>query len=159
MSAVAQRAKAEAINRYGQAAGRQVDGAGQKLSAMARQKAEAMIGKVALAAVEVIDNGLREISELVERCNNLPMWEVSGFVEAYLWGDLNLGLLCTLGDNANYGFIWSAAHPSRGNARERANILRAPKNSDSCGLDFSGQLPLMLSDNVKNMQGVAAATT
>jgi hypothetical protein len=67
------------------------------------------------SVIEVSDDRLRKISELVERSNNLPVWEISDFAQAYLRGDFNLGLRCSvLGDEANYGFIWSAAHPSRG---------------------------------------------
>lgn len=119
------------------------------------EAASAIAGDGAPSVVEVSDDGLGDVRELVERCNNLPMWEVCGFIQAYLRGDLNLGLLYTLGDQTNYGFIWSAAHEA--GTRNGSECFRgAPPagNLNLSRLDIDGHQSLVLSDDVQQMEGI-----
>lgn len=107
------------------------------------------------SVIEVSNNGLGEVGELVERCNNLSMREVRGFVQAYLRGEFNLGLLYTLGDETNYGFIWSAAHVAwAGNGGEGFRGVSPARDFNQSRMDIDGYQSLMLSDNVEPMEGV-----
>ncbi len=93
------------------------------------------------ALLEQSDDRLRQARELTERCNNLPMWEVTGFIHAYEHAEINFGLRMLFGEEANYGFVISAAHPTT-------------SYSNNMGHDFDCQKTLMLSDNIQKMEGV-----
>jgi hypothetical protein len=108
----------------------------------------------AVFSCEIEDDRFRQISEFVERCNNLPMWEVRGFVHAYEHGELNLGLRLILGEEANYGFIISAAHPSGRNKGESRSRFVRSRNSDDVGHDLDSEKTLMLPNNVQQVKGV-----
>jgi hypothetical protein len=77
-----------------------------------------------LSNIEHSDDRIRKARELGERRSDWPMFEVSGFVDAYLHGQFNLGLRCALGEYTNYGFVISTAHPASGNRRK---VLLSPQ--------------------------------
>src|SRR5262249_55444716 len=105
-----------------------------------------MLANQADSAVEVADDRATQICKFVERCNDLPMWEVGGFIETYLRGDLNLGLLCCgFGDETNYGFIWCAAHVARASNRIEFFHRAMPARDSNLGrLNIDGEQSLVL---------------
>lgn len=109
----------------------------------------------ALREVELSDNSRSQFCELGDRRNDLPVWEVKGFAQAYLHGELDPGLLCALGEKPNYGLIISAlAHPAR---REKCEILgdiSPSRNRHVAGHDFGGQQSHVLADNIEIVEGV-----
>jgi hypothetical protein len=108
----------------------------------------------AFSAVEFTDDRLRETGELVERCNNLPPWEVSGFAETYLRGGLNLRLLRRVfGEQANCGFVWSRADPAGRNGSKGFDCVTPARNDESSRCNSSFQQSYVLSDNVQIVQG------
>jgi len=96
---------------------------------------------VRLRDVEHFNDRVRQVRKLVQRCNNLPAWEVVGFAQAYLRGEINVGLRCTLGEETDFGFIISAAR-------------RPTDSGNDAWSGVHGQQTLMLSHNVEHMKGV-----
>jgi hypothetical protein len=107
-------------------------------------------GAPALGNIEQGDNLLRKASKLTQRCNNLPMFEVAGFVQAYLCGELRLGLFNRLGDEPKGGFVISALHPT---LRDSGEIFESSRNREHMGSNVDIQEPLMLSSNIKIVEG------
>jgi len=106
-----------------------------------------------LRNIEFPNDRVRKCGELVQCYNDLPMVEVSGFIQAYLHGEINLGIRCALGDETNYGFIIAAAHPAGSDWRKR--LAQSPGHETQLGgSDFDSQQALMLADNVEQMEGV-----
>jgi hypothetical protein len=108
----------------------------------------------AFSAIEISDDGPCHLGEIVERCNNLPMWEVRGFVHAYEHGQLNFGLRSTLGNEANYGFIIFAAYRSSRNEGKSLGGFVPSRHLNEVGHDFDSEKTLMLPDNVQQVKGV-----
>ncbi len=106
-----------------------------------------------LRKIELLNDRLRQCCELVQRCNDFPTWEVTGFAEAYLRGELNLGLLCSaFGDEANYGFIYSCADPSSGYGNKGVNRPPPPRHYERSRANLGGQESLMLPHNIEIVQ-------
>jgi hypothetical protein len=102
--------------------------------------------------IEQLDNRIRKARELTERCNNFPMFEVAGFVQAYLHGELELGVRDTLGEEPNYGLVISAAYPTGNEGPEGLHFN--PYDIQLRRKNIDGQKALMLSHNVEQMEGV-----
>lgn len=112
-----------------------------------------MLGEYSDSVIEVPDDRLRKVGEFVERCNNLPMWEVRGFAQAYLHGELDLGLLSLGGESQNCGFIISARNPSGSNRSEHFGDVAPSEHGKRARANFRGQQSLVLSNNVELMEG------
>jgi hypothetical protein len=110
-------------------------------------------GAPALDEIEQVDDRIRKARELTERCNNFPMFEVAGFVQAYLHGELELGMRDTLGEAPNYGFVISAMHPTGDDGREGA-VHFNPYDTQLRRKNIDGEKTLMLSHNVEQMEGI-----
>lgn len=111
------------------------------------------VDQITLWNIEQPDNRIRQARELTQRCNNLSMFEVAGFIQAYLHGEINFGFRCAFGEETNCGFIVSAAQPS---SRQRSESLtqRPAHDAETGEPDFGRQEPLMLPYNVELMEGV-----
>lgn len=114
-------------------------------------KLEASLPK---SSLELSNDRVRQLGELVERFNNLPVCEIAGFAQAYLRGEINLGLLCRVfGEETNYGFVFSA-QPSRRHRGKVVNGTTPTGDGKDARPDFNCQQPLMLSHNVELMERV-----
>jgi hypothetical protein len=104
----------------------------------------------ALWGIEQSDDRIRQARELTERCNHLPTWEISGFAETYLRGELNIGLWCrTLGEQANCGFICSCAHPASGDGNKGIDGTPPTGHHECSRANLGRQKPFMFSHNVE----------
>lgn len=102
--------------------------------------------------VEVPNDRVREARELAERSEDALSEQVRGrFIEAYISGEFKVGLRCTLGQAANYGFTLSAFRRTGGSFETRPLGVADPQGN---GNDDNGEQPLVLADNVEQMEGV-----
>ena len=106
-----------------------------------------------LDEIESFDDAICKARELAERCNNFPMFEVEGFIQAYLHGELKLGVRRTFGEKPNHGFIVSAWPPTGNNRREGAFHFN-PNDAEIYRTNLDREEALMLSHNVEQMEGV-----
>jgi hypothetical protein len=100
-----------------------------------------------------LNDAIRNAREFTERCNNFPVFEVAGFIQAYLHGDLKLGMRNALGEKPEYGFVISAANPT-GNDWREGSLHFDPYDTQLRWEYIDGQKALMLSHNVEQMEGV-----
>ena len=107
----------------------------------------------ALRKVESVNDRVRQARELTERRNDSNPEKVGRFIEAYLGGELKLGLRYTLGEPPEYGFTLSAI---RGSDRKGLKVS-CVRNAESCGKDVNGEQSLMLSVNVEQMESMQAS--
>jgi hypothetical protein len=107
-------------------------------------------GAPELRVVERFDDAVRKAHELTELCNNFPAFEVRGFVEAYLSGELKLGMFHRLGDVTDGGFVISALHPTRSDGLKIAHFGVV---EEVMGANIYFQEPCVFSNDVKVMEG------
>jgi hypothetical protein len=104
-----------------------------------------------LREIERVDDARRKARELTNRCNNLPAFEVFGFAQAYLRGEMKLGMLHRLGNKTDGGFLIAALHPTGGDG---AKFVHLGVGGDAVWSDGNAQEPRVLSDNVKIVEGI-----
>jgi hypothetical protein len=107
-------------------------------------------GAPALSEIELTNDAVCKAREFTDRCNNLPMFEVRGFVKAYLCGELKLGMFHRLGNETDGGFVISALHPTR---LDRGKLAHLGVVSEVLRPNINFQEPDMFSNDVKVMEG------
>jgi hypothetical protein len=129
--------------------------AGQGTGSPAGSEKSEAAGAPELEVVERVDDVRRGTRKLANPRDNLPMSGVAGFVQAYLNGDLNMGMFRRLGDQSDGGFVISARRPAR---RYGGNLTHLGASSEAIGLGSDLQKPCVFTNNVKLMHGVEQAT-
>ena len=103
------------------------------------------------SVVEEIDDRIRRAGEIVKRCCDGAALQDGRFIERYVCGELNIGLLCTFGEYANYGFTISCWHEAGLNGIPEPTKPPAP-DMEFSGRRFHGEQPLVLTQNVELME-------
>ena len=104
----------------------------------------------ALRVVEHFDDRVRKARELTQRANDAFPKQAGRLIEAYVSGEIKLGLRCALEQSAEYGFTLSAIRVANGLGFKVPRIT----NPQGDGKDVDGEQPLMLADNVEVMEVV-----